>query len=103
MAIRRVLIVVLLAREARSFQKVGDRDRHFAVLAAGTAGGREIFAALLGMRLEVLRRIALHEGEIERPAALSHDRIPDQFVLEEEADERRAAMKDPEEHEDVEP
>src|SRR5207244_13037001 len=57
--------------------------------------------ALLRMPLQILRRVAMHEWELQRPTTLPDDGEPDQLMLEKEADERRAAMKGAEQGEDV--
>src|ERR1051326_236889 len=102
-AVRRLLVLLLLAREARPLEKDRHRHRHAAVAAAHPPRHDEIAAALLRMARQVIGGVAAHERELQRRARLPRDRKPDQLRLQKEADERGAAVEDAEEREDVDP
>src|ERR1051326_2663266 len=100
-AVRRLLVLLLLAREARPLEKDRHRHRHAAVAAAHPPRHDEIAAALLRMARQVIGGVAAHERELQRRARLPRDRKPDQLRLQKEADERGAAVEDAEEREDA--
>lgn len=100
---RRLLLVVLGAGETGAFEEVEHRYRDAAELGAGLARGRQVLAFLLRVPGQVGLAVALHEGEIEGPPAQADDRDPDQFLLEEEAQQRDASVQLVLQDEDVDP
>src|SRR5213593_1899989 len=74
-----------------------------AVALAGAPRSHQVAPSLFRMSLHVVRRIAAHEGELQRPAGLTDDRKPDQTVLQKKANECRAVVKNARDYEDVHP
>jgi polyphosphate kinase 2 len=84
-------------REARAFDEVDHRSGDALELLAGLARGGQVAAA----RAAALA--AFHEGKVERPPGQADHRHPDQLLLEEELQERDAAVEDALQHQDVHP
>jgi hypothetical protein len=84
-------------RAARPLDEVDDRRRNAPELPARRPGGLEVVA---------LRPTALaagHEREVQRPPHQADHRHPDQFLLQEELQERDAAVEHALQHQDVDP
>ncbi len=95
--------LVLRRREARALDEVHHRRRQQRETLAGLARRVEVLAAGLRVLLQVGGRVALHEREVERPPRQPEERHPDQFLLEEELQERDAPVEGFLQHQDVDP
>ena len=89
--------------EPRALDEVHHRGRHAAEPLAGAPRRLEILAAQLRMAREELGRVAAHERKVERPPGEPEQRHPDQLPLQEELQERYAAVEDRLQHQDVDP
>jgi hypothetical protein len=88
---------VLGRREARALDEVDHRGGDALELLAGLARGGQVAAA----RAAALA--AFHERKVQRPPGQADHRHPDQLLLEEELQERNAAVEDALQHQDVHP
>ena len=103
MAVRRLLRRMLGGREARALGEVHHAGGHQREAGTGTPRGFEVLQTQFRVLLQRRQRMALHEGEVQRPPHQPDHRHPDQLLLEEELEEGNAAIEDPLQHEDVDP
>ncbi|MNZ83419.1 hypothetical protein D3C78_1021460 [compost metagenome] len=94
---------MLGAGEAGAFEEVEHRHLDAAEFGAGLARGGQVLALFLRILRQVGLAVALHEGEIQRPPAQADDGHPDQLLLEEEAQQRQAAIQLVLQHQDIHP
>src|SRR5690606_21889119 len=90
-------------RESRTFEEIQDQRRLVAVLLASLACGVQILSAQRWIARDLLLGVALHERVVEPPPGQAEDWHPDQFLLDEELEERRLATESPHQHDDVVP
>ncbi len=100
---RRRLLFMLGRREARAFDEVHHRDRDVHELCASTPGRGDIPPRQLRPLLQLLPRVALHEGKIERPPRQPEQRHPEQLTLQEKTQQRHAPVQRGLQHRDVDP
>lgn len=102
-AIGRGLFVVLAGGEAGALHEVHHAHRNVAKLGTGLA--RCFYVLSLQMRpfFQKFTGIAPHEGEVQRPPCQTEKRYPNQFFLEEKLQEGDFLIKNPLQHQYVDP
>ena len=103
LAVRRRGLHALGVGESRAFDEIHHRGGHPSEPIAGATRRLEILAAQVRMAREELGRVSAHEGKVERPPGEPEQRHPDQLALQEELQERYAAVEDRLQHQDIDP
>ncbi len=79
--------------EARAFQVVDDGHRLALEQLAGSLGDFQVLALELRMLRQERLAVALHERVVQPPPCEAQQRYPDQFLFQEELEERRAPVE----------